>query len=427
MRPFILVIICLFLFAAPLMAQDQTQLAPSLTIENPDEVPAPMPLVDTHGSDIFNVLLLGSDTNNPNNSGRTDVIIIVSVNRTAGTVSMISLPRDLYVYIPGERVYRINSAYGYGNQSEVGGAALLMETIRYNLGLEVEHYARIDFGDFRQIIDSLGGIDLAVDCALEDWRLREPDLDPNEEDNWEMFTLPVGVHHMDGDLALWYARSRRSTSDFDRGRRHQALVRAIFHRIRELSLLEQVSELWGQAVEIVDTNLELSDMIGLLPLAASLDPSRFASYTLRPNTEVRSWLSPEGSSVLVPNREPLYTLLERAMQPPTAYQLARQNVRIEIVNASGWQSLPQVAAERLAWEGFIPVIAADVLPQRQYTTIYDFTGQSKGSSVPTLQTVFRVSDEGVIIEPQPDRTVDYQIVLGSNYYSCTYRATNAVS
>ncbi|MCC6804615.1 MAG: LCP family protein, partial [Anaerolineae bacterium] len=74
---------------------------PGFTIADPDAVPEPMPMLDTNGYDIENFLLLGSDTTNPVNAGRTDVMVIVSVNRSAGSVAMLSIPRDLYVYIPG--------------------------------------------------------------------------------------------------------------------------------------------------------------------------------------------------------------------------------------------------------------------------------------------------------------------------------------
>ncbi len=224
-----LIALLALLVAVPLSAQDS-----SLTIADPDAIPEPMPTLDNNGYTIENFLLLGSDTSNPQNAGRTDVMVIVSVNQSAGTVSMLSIPRDLYVYIPGHRVYRINSAYGYGQQDGVGGYELLAQTITYNLGIHIDHYARVDFSDFKTIVDALGGIDISVDCGIQDWRLKSPDLDPGKADNWAMFTLPIGVHHLDGDLALWYARSRRTSSDFDRGRRHQALLRALWQRILRL-------------------------------------------------------------------------------------------------------------------------------------------------------------------------------------------------
>ena len=220
--------------------------------------------------------------------------------------------------------------------------------------------------------------------------MKEPDLDPGVEDNWEIYTLPVGVHQMDGDLALWYARSRRTSSDFDRGRRHQALLRALWRRIRGLNLVGQLSDIWPQVLETVQTDIRLGDMLDLVPLALSLDPSRIASYTFRPNIETKSWLSPEGSEVLVPVRDAIRALEQQMIEPPTEHQLVRENSRVEIVNASGVRSLGQVAADRLAWEGFVPQISSESAAYQERTMIYDYTGQSKGSSLATLQTALRV-------------------------------------
>lgn len=400
------------------MAREDSQ--SSLVIDNPDEVPAPMPTIEEGAYDILNIMLLGSDTANPLNAGRTDVIVIVSVNRSANTVSLLSLPRDLYVYIPGERVYRINSAYGYGEQSGVGGAELLRQTIAYNLGTQIDFFARVDFRDFQDIVDALGGVDISVDCSIHDWRLREPELDPTVEENWEIFTLPVGVHHMDGNLALWYARSRRTTSDFDRGRRQQALLRAMWHRIRDLGLVSQLTELWSQVTGVVETDLHLEDMLGLIPLAAQLDSAHIRSFTFRQNVEVRPWRSPEGSDVLVPNRDVIQRVIENMYQPATERQFVREQPSVEIVNGSGYRNLGQVAADRLAWEGFIPVISNEVVASQEHTTLIDFTGQSKGSSLGLLENVVRVNQSDVVIQPSPDRQYDFQVILGSNYSACTY-------
>lgn len=415
-RLLMIVLMVVMFGALSLQAQDATP------TPNPDNIPEPMELLDEEGYDIANFLLLGADTTNPNNSGRTDVLMIISVNRTAGTVSMLSLPRDLYVYIPGDRVQRINTAYGWGEQNlgEGSGPQELIDTIRYNLGIEIDYYARVDFDGFRDIINALGGVDVSVDCAIQDWRLREPDLDQTVEDNWEIYTLPVGLHLMDGDLALWYARSRRTSSDFDRGRRHQVLMRAVWQRIRGLNLVDQLSDIWPQVLETVQTNITLNDMLGFAPLALSLDTSRIASYVFRPNIEVSFWSSPEGSSVLAPNRDAIRELLHLMIQPPTEHQLVQEGARIEVINASGIRGLDQVAADRLAWEGFVPSIGTPADAARNYTVIYDYTGQTKGSSLGTLQTVLRVSDEGLIIEPDANRTVDFRVVIGSSYYACTH-------
>jgi LCP family protein required for cell wall assembly len=421
-------LLLLMIGIAPLRAQEVTQAVGGTVTDiiDPDAIPEPMPMLDYGGYDIENILLLGSDTTNPANAGRTDVMVIISVNRSTGTVSMLSIPRDLYVYIPSDRVYRINTAYGYGEHNGTGGFETLGETIRYNLGINIDHYARVDFPDFRSIVDSLGGVEISVDCAIQDWKLKEADLDPTVENNWEMVTLPVGVHTMDGATALWYARSRRTSSDFDRGRRHQQLLRALWGRMRSLNLIDQLSDIYPQALEIVQTDLQLDDMISLVPVALSLDPTRLASYTFRPYIETEAWLSPEGSSVLVPQRSAIRALEQQMIEPPTAHRLLSDDPRVEIVNASGSRLMPQVAADRLAWEGFIPQIASDALPYQDATQIYDFTGQSKGSSLGTLKAALRVRDENIIVSPDPNRTVDYRVVIGGYYSSCTYNVAAPV-
>ncbi|MBK8026032.1 MAG: LCP family protein [Chloroflexi bacterium] len=393
---------------------------PSYDIEDPDQVPAPMPEVEEGGYDIVNILLLGSDTENPRNAGRTDVMVVVSVNRTAGTVSFLSIPRDLYVYIPGERVYRINSAFGYGQQRDGQGIALLSETIQYNLGLTVDFYARVDFRSFRDIVDSLGGVDVPVDCAIEDWRLKEDSLDPAVEENWEMFSLPVGIYHFDGSLALWYARSRRTTSDFDRGRRHQALLRSMWRRVQELGLVQQVAELWPEVSSRVTTDLSGQDILGLLPVATSLDSTRIRQFVLRQGHEVQPWSSPEGSSVLVPDRRELHELLENMYLPATDRQLVRETPRILIVNASGFRALAQVAADRLAWEGFEAIISEDSAPYQEQTSLIDYSGRSKGGSLGKLISITRLNEADVSVEIQAGRAYDFQLTLGGMYSACTY-------
>lgn len=389
---------------------------------SPDDVPDPLPLIDEGQWDIVNVLLMGTDTSNSRNSGRTDVLMIVSINRSANSVSMLSIPRDLYVYIPEYRVYRINSAFAYGEQNlgEGRGTQLLIETIRYNLGIDIDFWARVDFEGFRRLVDDLGGIEVAVDCAIQDWRLIDPELDPADEARWEMYTLPVGIHQLDGTMALWYARSRRTSSDLDRGRRHQALIRALWRRISTLQLFDQVRDVYPQILDVVDTNMTIEDILGFLPLATEIDTSRMSSYTFRTNLEIRSWRSPEGSSVLAPIREGIVPLIEQMYQPPTSSQVVSEGATIEVVNATGIRDMDRVAADRLSWEGFVPTLGSPAPQYQNYSIIYDFTGQTKGSSLGRLQAVLRVSDESVIIEPDPNRTVDFRVVLGGTYYACTH-------
>ena len=399
--------------------------SPFPTTAQEEAIPEAMPLVDEGGYDIVNFLLIGSATyDSPNNPGLTDTLILLSVNRTVGTVSLLSIPRDLYVYIPGWRMNKINTAYFHAENSgdRGSGIALLDETIRYNLGFETDYFARVDFNGFMQIIDALGGVDISVDCAIQDWRLIEPGLDPRIAENWQMFTLPMGVHRMNGDLALWYVRSRRSSNELDRGRRQQDVIRALWRHIRSQGLLDQLPNIWGQVTNIVDTNISLANIAGMIPLALTIDASRMQSYRFREGIEIVAGESEEGSFIFYPQHDAIMELARQFVQPPTERQLVREQAVIEIVNASNMGDLSQVAADRIAAEGFVPRIADRAFPAQETTLIYDYTGQTKGSSIEVLQSALRLSSENIIFDPDPNRTVDFRIVIGRSYSrnSCTY-------
>jgi len=391
--------------------------------EEPIEIPPPLPLVDEGEADILNVLLMGSATENPNNPGLTDTLIVVSINRTDGQIALLSIPRDLYVHIPGFAMGKINQAYYYGEtrSEDYTGLELLYETIRYNLGLEIDHYARVNFLTFGSLIDALGGITISVDCIIEDWKLIDPELDKDDPDNWEMYTLWSGVHHMDGELALWYVRSRRTSSDLDRNRRQQDVLRAIWHKIEREGVLENLPAIWDEVMETVETDMTLPDMLGLLPLAVEIDTADLRYYTFKVKEHINGDISPEGMSVLMMERDAVQNLLQEVVLPPTHSQIRRQIPTVAIANASAYGYLSRVAADRLELEGFRTIIVDEPQSPRQYNHIIDYTGDSKGSRTADLQRTLRVTDEGVAVEPNPDREYDYKVILGANYqfYACT--------
>ena len=186
-------------------------------------IPSPMPrlrALDPSGTpyELLNVMLIGHDgallPSDPN--FHTDTMIVVSINRNTNTVSMISLPRDLFVYIPNWGMSRLNQAYWYGEAIgwEDGGWGMLRQVVLYNFGIELHYYAMVDFNGFQEIIDTLGGVTIAVDCPIQDLKCTGPactdGIPGNEGRGLRAYTLPVGVYEMDGDEALWYARSRRN-------------------------------------------------------------------------------------------------------------------------------------------------------------------------------------------------------------------------
>ncbi|MFO7683739.1 MAG: coenzyme F420-0:L-glutamate ligase [Chloroflexota bacterium] len=256
------------------------EMTPSGTAVPPPRQPFPK------SSAVTNIVLLGNDVDQVQ-GGRTDSIIVISINRDAKTAAMLSLPRDLYVVIPGWQMTKINLALPHGHGVEYansGGGGLIKDTIEYNLGIPVDYYARIGFDGFKQVVDTLGGVEIISNCKLRDWRLISPELDQTIEENWEQFTLEPGVHQMDGDLALWYARSRRTTNDFERGRRQQQVLRAIFNKGLERDTLADIPDLWRTYRQSVETDLTLPV---ILELAAMTEKdARVVELILRESNDV---------------------------------------------------------------------------------------------------------------------------------------------
>lgn len=386
-----------------------------------DTAPPPAARVaDEGGDDIRNYVLLGSDNAHPTNIGRTDVMVVVSVNLSAQTIAMLSLPRDLFVYVPDIGMTKINTVFAYGESSDAAsGYEMLQQAILYNLGISIDGYARINFAGFRDIIDALGGISVAVDCGIQDWRLRDPELDPNDESNWELFTLPIGMHELDGNTALWYLRSRRTSSDFDRGRRHQIILRAIFHRLQEAGLLAQFVQLWPQITEIVETNISSDDMLLLIPIGTTLSSNQLAAYRFEQNVDVRSSRAPDGGAVQVPIHERVEMLVSEFLTPPTSLQIGREHPTVVVVNASGNEELDDVAAERLRWDGFQVEIGEPVVYQDR-SELIDFSGSSKDRSRDVIMEIMRIDEGNVILDAQTDRRTDFRVIVGGSYYACTH-------
>lgn len=406
--------------ATPTETPTSTPFTPTATRRPPPGAQTPVPPIAAGDYDLFNVLLMGSDSPVASQNYRTDTLIVVSINRTTKTVNLLSIPRDLYVYIPGVGQERINTASMWGDLYKWpgGGDALLAETILYNLGIRIDRRARIDFTGFRKLIDALEGVDVIVDCALTDYRLF-PSGDVRR------FTLPVGKHHMDGSLALWYSRSRMTTSDYERSRRQQIVLRAIWQQAKATGLLNSLPTVWESLTDIVRTDLSLPDLLGLVPMALEMDTTRLHSYQIGPN-QVTPWTTPSGAQVLLPRPEAIRALMKQFYTPPTANTLYTERPTVEIVNGTAQKDWSLIAAARLAWEGFLPVEggladkSATDAPKR--TRIYDFTGGAKPGSLKLLARIFLVRKADIIDDPDPNHEADFQVVLGENYRSCTYSA-----
>ncbi len=250
------------------------------------------------------IMVLGSDAR-PDGGFRTDIIIMVTINPKNGTVTALSFPRDLWVTLPGWGNNRINTAMVYG------GFSLFASTLETNFGVRPTHYMIANFNSFIQIIDSLGGVDVKASQQLHD-TCKLPQAVGG------YCTVNPGVTHMNGNFALWYVRSRYSTSDFDRERRSQEVLLAIFTKFMSLNAVARVPELFEIYRKNVETNLTLSDLAGLASVAPGLisDPSKIRRYSIGPG-QVSNWTVPEsGAMVLLPNQALIQSIIYEAVFKP---------------------------------------------------------------------------------------------------------------
>ncbi len=384
---------------------------------NPLPQPTPLPLIE-QPEGVVNIVLLGTDAG----GALTDVMVVASVNPEGPYVSLLSIPRDFYAWIPTYGFGKINTANSRGRNYPGGGPALVKATIEYNLGIPIDYYALVHFNGFISIVNALDGINVPVECELHD---TFPDP-ANPEQGIDIDLYP-GMQHLDGQYALWYVRSRKgistrdvygvsTTSDFDRNRRQQQVLRAIYSRILSTDALGRVPELWGAFQETVETDLDLRGISWLGWVGSQLDLSNMKSRFIAP-PYVTSWTDPGGGAVQVPVPDMIPVLVAEAMQPPATGRAAQPAFRVEVQDGTGRPGMAEVAVARLRWEGF-DVVGVQVIDPIPRTQIVDLTTTNKGSPLWLLRRLYAREPEDVISEPTEGSPIDFRILLGADYNSC---------
>lgn len=259
------------------------------------EIPRPVPGIG-EGEQFVHILLLGSDERSSSGGYRTDSILLLSLNLEEKTMHLTSIPRDLYVYIPGWRVDRINTA------DARGGFEMLAQTIEYNFGIEIDHWVRANFNSFIDVVDTLGGIRVESTGTL------------NDECGGKWWRYSPGIYEMDGFEALCYVRMRKTSSDFDRLRRQQEVVKALLEKAISLDALKQFGTLYQQFSTGVDTDLGYAEGVRLVAQSLSIAADPDNIHTIRIDRSViTSWKVPStGAQVLLPNYEAIEELLRAA-------------------------------------------------------------------------------------------------------------------
>jgi LCP family protein required for cell wall assembly len=290
----------------PINPVEDLVVIPSNSTPNPDFLAPTIDIGSAYqwqGNEQVTILLMGADTR-PSERGverpRSDTMILAMLDPVNKRASMLSIPRDLFVDVPGYGLNRVNTAYF------LGGPDLAVETVQYNLGIRVNYYALIEFNVFVRMVDEIGGIDVINEYDIYDARY------PTYDFGYEVFSLPAGIQHLDGETALKYVRTRHGNSDFDRAQRQQQVIFAVRDKVMDLnmlpSLVQKAPLLYSELGSNVYTSLSLDQITRLVVLAGDIPKESIRTGVIDSNYVI-SYETPEGAQVEIPNRANIGELL----------------------------------------------------------------------------------------------------------------------
>ncbi len=265
--------------------------------EESTSMPADMASIEETAQDIDHILLLGFDRSS-RLPGRTDSIMIAAARYKTGDMGVMSIPRDLWVDIPGADPGRINKVFRVGSMlhGKGGGRKLMRKVILDELGIRIDYTAAVDFSGFARIVDLLGGIKVDVACPIIDNFISQ-----KAKTGYEHLSVNAGSRLMDGRTALLFSRSRHGRTDLDRARRQQAVLVGLKKRIASVDILLKLPSLWDELRKYIATDLEISAAARLAHLAGRAEADKIHGLVLK-EPIVYGWRTPDGKSVLRLNR-----------------------------------------------------------------------------------------------------------------------------
>ncbi len=378
------------------------------------------------GASRVTLLVMGldyGDWSTPDRQGppRTDTMILFTIDPLARTAGILSIPRDLWVNIPGYQYGRINTAYmlGEADKLEGGGPALAMKTVEKLMGVPIDYYAQVDFNAFIKFIDLIGGVKINVPDKIV--------IDTLGDGN--MKTLKPGTQTLDGALALAYARARHTEGgDFDRAQRQQQVILGIRQQILRPDVLPLIFTrapvLYDQLSAGVHTNLSLEQALKLGWLAQQIPLENIKRGVISPPEQVLLATAPDGSQVLKPIADKIRGLRDEifAQTGPTSpvaasvapADLAKtEAAKLSVLNGSATAGLAARTTAYLQSLGFNVTNTGNADGLVNNTTIFDYTGNPY--TVKYLVELMKIPPTNIYSRYDPTSPVDVVVVAGVDW------------
>lgn len=387
------------------------------------------------GTERINILLMGRGGINHPGGLLTDSIMLVSIEPNSKKIATISIPRDLLVTIKGHGQDKINSAFsdGYneyynknctGKKSKDGacidealksGAELTKTTVADTIGLPINYYFVIDFEGFKQFIDALGGVDVNVEKAIVDYAYPDAKMT-----GYDPFKIKAGNQHLDGATALKYARSRESTSDFDRSRRQQQIIVAVKEKIVSSGTIanpKKLSDLIKIVGDHIRTDLTPAELKALAEFGQKIDTANIISRVLSNGGDgLLISDSSSGTYYLKPksgNFDAIKRMIQNIFEDTSVQD---EKAKIEIQNGSGVAGTGTKLSETLEDLGFNVVNVKNAASNMAKTQIIDYSKSTKPKTIEYLKKGLKVTAETKSSTNQSSgSSVDITIIIGEDY------------
>lgn len=384
-----------------------------------------------------NMLLAGVSTDDPGHSGAelTDSVMLISYDTVNKKATIVSIPRDLWVNIPGYGYAKINAANAYGEGDGFtqpgypnGGMGLLEQVVSENLDMPIHYYAKLNYSALRDAVNAVGGIEVNIQ-STDPRGLYDPNISVTDKGPLK---LPNGVQKLDGQTALNLARARGDPpgdgrypygferSDFTRGEHQRLMLLALKQRVTSGTVITNPLKI-GQLFDVVGknmkTDLQPSEIRRLYDLSKQTKDSDIQSLSLNDANGVNllaSYRTSDGASALIPaagvdDFSDIKQYLKKAL---TNDPVVRESAKVVILNGGDQTGLASKFSNELTSKGLTVAAVGDAPRQEGGNIIIDQTDGSKPATKAKLQQIFGNAAPGQSAGNYP--TADYIIILGTN-------------
>ena len=366
------------------------------------------------GDGRINILLIGIGGAGHPGGQLADTIMVASIDPVNKTLALLSLPRDLYVEIPGNGWAKINHAHAFGQEKNGAGPELLKRTVSRILDLPIHYFIRLDFSGFTKIVDTLGGVTVTLDQPIND-----PLYPDKKLEGYDPFYLAAGTHLLNGEIALKVARSRQTSSDFARAGRQQVLLTALRDKAFSLKVLanpKKLIDLMEILGDHIRTDLRLRELNRLIELANNFGNSSVITHVFDTSEggPLTSTVTESGGYIIIPRLgQDKYAELQRtAHEIFTDPYLARERATIEVLNSSQTNGAAVDLGDYLKSYGYNIIGVRRAEERAAKTTIIDYSTGKKSITLKFLAKRLRAS---VIAGKNAERTADFVIIVGDDY------------